>query len=162
MKLNGLKVSGFALLCLLSLSVAIVIFHCGPFGVEHGEERLLASRRLTNGETLYLIAHRTSSWIEPYQTRLYRLVDKTNCIVHFLTFEDSYWWKCGLENGKSADEIYIKVYGTKVATYSLAGSEVRWLKRNRPNSPGFLIGDQVQLPVPAIIRNELHGGGSPE
>jgi hypothetical protein len=153
MKLKRLAICGLLIACLLI--TALILFHCGPIGVRAGENRVLATRQLVNGDKLYIVAERTDSWVEPYQVRLYRLNQNSNWFVNFLTFEDSFWWKCRFEGSETDGQIGIVVSGTKIAAYSLSNSEVKWLTRKRANSPSLLIGDEVTMPIPKITAGEM-------
>jgi hypothetical protein len=153
MKLKRLAICGFLIACLLFM--VVILFHCGPIGVRAGENRLLATRKLVNGDKLYILAERTDSWVEPYQVRLYRLNQNSNWFVNFLTFEDSFWWKCRFEGSETDGQIGIIVFNSKIAAYSLSNSEVKWLTRKRADSPSHLIGDEVTMPIPKIIAGKM-------
>ena len=152
MKYRRLLICGLFLLFLLT---AAFIFHSGPIGVRSGEYRLLAMRQMVNGDKLYVIAQRTDSWVEPYQVRLYRLSQNTNWFVNFLTFEDSFWWKCRFEGNENDGQIGIVVCGTKIAAYSLSNAEIKWLTRKRASSPSYLIGDEVMMTIPKVLTDGL-------
>jgi hypothetical protein len=152
MKYRRMLICGLLFAFLLT---ALFIFHSGPIGVRSGEHRLLAMRQIANGDKLYVIAQRTDSWVEPYQVRLYRLSQNTNWFVNFLTFEDSFWWKCQFEGNEKDGEIGIVVCGTKIAAYSLSSAEIKWLTRKRATSPSYLIGDDVMMPIPKILTDGL-------
>ena len=139
------------------LALVSSLFHCGPVGVRSGEDRLLARRRLSDGDTLYIIAHRSKSWAEPYEVRLFRLHQKTNCYVNFLAFEDSYWWGCRFAETETNGRVKIYVYGMEVAAYSLNDGSVSWAEPGTPNKSSFLI-DGVEItypPIPQIIKDEM-------
>ena len=142
----------------LSFFTLLYLFHFGPFGIVAGDERILSSCNLTNGDSLFIVAHRTQSWAEPYNVRLYRVSQETNYSVCFLSHEDSYWWGCSLKSQNFNQIVEINVFGAKLASYKISNQEVVWNNQKRPISPSYAMdGVKVSIEIPKAIsrRNVL-------
>ena len=99
------------------LLLGIRLFHVGPFGVNPGDNILLARLSLTTGPTFYVVAHRTTYTTEPYEVTLYKIEQGSNASSYYLSFEDSYWWNCSIRSNGSSGEIEIRADGAISARY---------------------------------------------
>src|SRR5712691_3603035 len=65
----------------LAVVVCGLVYQFGPPGIKPGDDRVLSSMRLQNGDLLYIVAHRTTSIVDTYEVCLYRVNQNTNLFV---------------------------------------------------------------------------------
>lgn len=146
------RITWIAIIIFAVFFALMSLYHLGPIGIKAGDERVLANHQLANGDRLFIIAHRTESWIEPYNIRLYRVHQETNYFVCFLSHEDAYWWGCSFIHPGAGDDIGIKAFGISLATYVASNHSVVWNDHNRPSSPSYKIdGIKVIIKIPEAI-----------
>jgi hypothetical protein len=114
----GLKATA-VLIGVFALLVGLRLFHLGPFGIRPGDDITLAQARLTNGDQLFVVAHRTQSVAEPYEVTLYRLEATGEAVQYWMGYEDSYWWACSIRPTTNSSVLQIRADGSPAAFYSL-------------------------------------------
>jgi len=137
---------------LVAIAVALPLIQFGPPGIKVGDDRLLASLSLSNGEALYLVTHRTPSWIDTYEVSLYRVDSRQNVFVNFLGDEQGYWWRSSLKFNPRGDvEIVAKM--CRVGVYSVSGGSVSIIGGKPSYVPGYKVdGDTIQCQIPEFVR----------
>ena len=138
---------GLVLLLILSL----LLFHFGPPGIKHGEDRILSSIGLTNGSKLFLVAHRTGHPIDAYEVSLFRVESDRSVFVNWLGFEDGYWWGASLVAESAAGKVKIRAFGGVIGEYSVMDGSVK-LAGKKEVEPSFRIdGVKVKCSIPKEI-----------
>lgn len=145
--------SKITFLCsLILLGAALLLFHFGPPGIGFGEDRILSSTVLTNGNRLFLVAHRTGHPIDAYEVNLFRVDQNTNVFVSWLGYEDGYWWGGALLPEWSGDKVKIQVFGGTVGEYTVTDGSVSWFGGRKRTIPSYRIdGIKIVTPIPVAI-----------
>lgn len=109
----------------VTLSLAL-LFHFGPLGIKSGDDRMLASAKLADASSVFIIAHRTGHFIDAYEVTLYRVSSPNDIYINWLGYEDGYWWGCNLKFGVKSNILEIHAFGRLMAEYDISTGNVKW------------------------------------
>ena len=139
--------------CVVAFCALVCIWHFGPLEIQTGEDRILGSLELQEGDKLFLVAHRTTSLVDAYVVSLFRVHQKTNFSVCWLGHEDSYWWGSSLQSIQNSEDVCVQLWWSKLGTYSIADNSFHWADPAQPPVPTYFVdGVKVQCHVPDIIK----------
>ena len=119
----------------LALVTFVILYQFGPPGIKAGEDRILSSMLLTNGNRLVVVTHRTGHPIDAYEVTLYRIDQKTNVFAYYLGHEEAFWWGCSLRASSATNKVQILAFWQPLAAYSIADDSVSWPGEKRPDTP---------------------------
>jgi len=137
---------------LLCIGLFGCLFQFGPPSILPGDDRILATMRIADGDSLYIVAHRTSSLLKTYEVSLYRVLERTNFFVCFLGNKEPYWWGCSLRRTSIPERIEIRVGWAALATYSLPNGIVISEDKVLDGRPTYRMdGVKVTWPVPKVL-----------
>ena len=140
----------------LLLTPLVWFYQMGPPTISAGADKLLASTSLANGDTLFLVAHKTGDFVEAYEVSLYRVDETTNVFVAFLGHEEPFWWGASLRPSAVPDKIEIRAFWEIEAVYSIADGSYDYPAKKWVSYPSCKIdGVKIKWPVPEVVRDKF-------
>jgi hypothetical protein len=123
--------------------VAVGIFYFGPYTPSGRREEILATLRLPDASTLFLVQRPNPSTFEPYTVELYRLYQNGTADTCLLGCEESYWWCGGLKlNGRTT--VKVTSVGSTECLYDIETGVRKWTDKSYP-AIGSKQGDYITL-----------------
>jgi hypothetical protein len=110
----------------------LIILHLGPHLGVNERQRVIASCRLADGSSLFLIQRRNKELTEAYTVSFFR-VFPTNWVEWCeLGDEESYWWSPSFRTLSSGASVEIRMNGAAACIYNTQTHQVKFIDSRRP------------------------------